>query len=346
MTTHTALSLRLASLAEARDLLARSGTDGLTYLCLRDGARALTRGEAAMAFFRCGGGAIAVGAPSGPAYDAFPLLHDFLDLSRREDWRPAFCGLPGPYAEHVAGLGFRLASVGDEAIVELSAIDLRGKRWREARAAMNRARRRGITFRWLSAGERFARLDELTAVSRDWLAAKHLPELRFAFGNADSLADPAVCLGTAIGPDSELLGFVTWTPAPVRSEWMLDLLRNRPNVMAGLNDFLITSSLLSFKAEGLDRASLSGTPFAGSPVGWGPLRARDLAKPFRSLYDYDGLLHFKAKFNPVWRKRYLAYEGRLGLPATLLHIARLSMPSAIAMALIPPVVLAAWALGG
>jgi phosphatidylglycerol lysyltransferase len=41
------------------------------------------------------------------------------------------------------------------------------------------------------------------------------------------------------------------------------------------------------------------------------------------FYNFEGLRAYKSKFDPVWRPKYLAAPGGLGLPSILLDVAAL-----------------------
>jgi len=41
------------------------------------------------------------------------------------------------------------------------------------------------------------------------------------------------------------------------------------------------------------------------------------------LYNFQGLRHYKEKFHPIWKPRYLAYPGSLRLPGVLANLALL-----------------------
>ena len=168
------------------------------------------------------------------------------------------CGLPAELAAAARTAGFGLTPAGGEAIIDPRRVEPRGRQWREVRAALNRARARGLRFRWMTPEERAIRRHETDAVSAAWLRGKRPPELRFAFGGAGALLDPAARAAAAEDAHGRIAGFVTWVPA--HDGWMLELLRYRPGVMAGLADYLTASSLLTFRDEGCPYASLSGAP--------------------------------------------------------------------------------------
>ena len=270
--------------------------------------------------------AVALGPPVGPATASAGVFRDFRRWCSRRGLRAALCGLPGEHAASARAAGFDITPAGDEAIVDPRRVDLRGKSWREVRAALNRARSRNLSFRWLSLEERIARQSEVDSVSEAWLQGKALPELRFALGSGASILDPRARVGVAEDAAGRLMGFATWVPAS--GGWMLELLRYRPGAMAGLADYLVASSLLQFRDEGCAYASLSGTPLANvtGETPWAKAALSLLRWSSRPAYNFEGLRLFKQKFNPTWEPLYVAHTGHFGLARASVAILRACLP--------------------
>ena len=192
----------------------------------------------------------------------------------------------------------------------MTGLKLEGKKWRECRGALNRARRRGVRFQWLPQDERSPwLLREIEEVSRQWLATRLLPEMCFGLSQVISVRDAGTRLAVALRHDGRVEGFVTWVPVPTGNACLLDLMRRRSDSMAGLMDFLITASLLSFQEEGLPTVSLGGTPLSNVGDEGGNVCRRLLDLAFRHIsvgYPARRLWHYKEKFNPNWQPMYLA----------------------------------------
>ena len=318
------------ALRSAREIAAKWGAGGLTYMALREGNRLCFSpdGRACLGYAVAAGAGVALGAPTGPPGSVGALVERFEGEVCSRGLRPAFCGVPEGFVATLTEHGYRVASIGDEALVDPARVSLRGKDWREVRVALNRASREGVTFSWVPTDDRTHRfLEELGGISRDWLSGKRLPELRFALGGLASLTDPAVRLGLATDGEGRGLGFVSWVPAG--DGWMMELLRRRRDSMPGLADYLVASSLLAFQAEGSRYASLSGTPLANVAARQPSAIHRtvlSLLSSLRPLYDYEGLRRFKLKFNPRWEQLYIAYTGAGGLPRAVFAVARACAP--------------------
>src|SRR6266851_2713965 len=94
-----------------------------------------------------------------------------------------------------------------------------------------------------------------------------------------------------------------------------------PGTFHGVMEFLIATAAVTFRDEGARFVSLSGSPLARLDRGEQPCSLQRLldmiADAMEPAYGFQSLLHFKAKFQPVYQPLYLAYPD----PATLGSIA-------------------------
>ena len=95
----------------------------------------------------------------------------------------------------------------------------------------------------------------------------------------------------------------------------------------GVMDYLFTELLLWGKEQGFEWFSLGMAPLAGleghtlAPA-WD--RLGNLVYRFgEHFYNFEGLRHYKEKFEPEWSPRYLACAGGMDLPAVLLDTTKL-----------------------
>ena len=109
--------------------------------------------------------------------------------------------------------------------------------------------------------------------------------------------------------------------------WTLDFMRRRPGSLPGIIEFLIASAAQDLKAQGADYLSLSGVPLARVDRDTTPdplQRFLDvLGRTLEPVYGFRSLLDFKAKFQPDYQPRWMAYPNPVALPA----IARSYLPN-------------------
>jgi len=95
-------------------------------------------------------------------------------------------------------------------------------------------------------------------------------------------------------------------------------------------EFLIATAALTFREEGARFVSLSGAPLARLDRGERPSALQRLldmiASTLEPAYGFQSLLHFKAKFQPVYQPLYLTYPDPAALGSIATAIGRAYVP--------------------
>lgn len=328
--------------AAARRLLQTAGGAPLAYFTLLPDKRYLLDADAApprwaVAHALIGRQAIALGDPLGAPEHAPHAIESFVALCRRHDWQPAFYQTTARHLDAYRRAGLRALKVGEDALIDLPAFTLSGKRFQDLRTALNKMGKRGVRCDEMAPGDPDPdTLAQMADVSEQWLRGHRGQEKTFALGQfapgSGCFRDSRVFL--ARDADGLILAFVTFVPifggAP---GWGLDLMRRRAPVPNGTMEFLIASCLLAFQREGGQRVSLGLSPLADASGADGPheedwiARSRGLLfQRFNHFYSFHGLHGFKEKFGPRWEPRYLLYDGTNALPPTLYAVIKAHSP--------------------
>jgi phosphatidylglycerol lysyltransferase len=92
-------------------------------------------------------------------------------------------------------------------------------------------------------------------------------------------------------------------------------------------DFLFIELMLWGQREGYHWFNLGMAPLSGlQDRSFAPVWNRMGAFLFRHgehFYNFEGLRHYKEKYDPVWRPRYLASPGGFALPRILVDVTTL-----------------------
>jgi phosphatidylglycerol lysyltransferase len=270
---------------------------------------------------------IALGDPVGPAAAWEELGWSFRELTDRHDGRPVFYQVSGESLAMYVDMGLTLAKLGEDGRVSLSEFSLEGSRRAEFRQALNKARKQGATFEIVPRAEVDAILADLRAVSDSWLADKAASEKGFSLGAfTEHYVSQFDCAIVRAG--GAIVAFANLWPALAAGELSIDLMRHNQQAPKGIMDYLFTELMLWGKANGYAWFSLGMAPLSG-------LEQHDLAPLWHKLghlifshgeafYNFEGLRHYKEKFDPEWQPRYIACPGGvLGLPRALLDTSRL-----------------------
>ncbi len=269
---------------------------------------------------------IAMGDPVGPEPAREALAWRFREMADRHGGRAVFYQVQAENLPLYLDLGLSAIKLGEEGIVPLAGFTLEGSARKDLRQAYRRAQRDGLSFELAPPAAVPAQMDELRQVSDSWLAEKHTREKGFALGcfQPDYLARFPCAL---IRRHGRLVAFANvWTGAE-RQELSIDLMRHTSEAPRSVMDFLFVELMLWGAREGYVRFNLGMAPLSG-------LETHPLAPLWHRLgtliyqqgehfYNFEGLRAYKNKFAPVWRPKYLAAPGGMGLPTILLDVAAL-----------------------
>ena len=259
---------------------------------------------------------VALGDPVGPPALVADLIRLF--IARCDDFggTPVFYEVGTKYLHHYADFGLTFVKVGEEARVDLEHFTLDGPRGARFRQLVRRLEKDGGIFRVLPTDEVRERMDELRAVSDDWLRLRSVAEKGFSLGSFEP--DYVARFPAAIVECGEHIeAFATLWPGLMGQEVSTDLMRHHRDAPKSVMEALFTHLMIWGRAEGyrwfvMGMAPMSG--FESSPIA--PLWARAgrlLYEHGTPLYNFQGLRAFKNKFDPVWESRYLVYPGGLAL---------------------------------
>lgn len=264
------------------------------------------------------------GDPVGPADDLLPAIEAFTALCRRNDWLPVFYQILPDTLSLYKQANFEALGVGEEGIVDLATFTLEGKPGKSLRAPINKLTNAGYKFVIHQPPLTDALLEELRAISDEWLTMMHGSEKRFSLGWFEDDYIRNSPIGAVHTPEGWVIAFVNIVPEYQLNEVSIDLMRRRPEIENGTMEFLFVSLFQWAKAQGyqsfnLGLSALSGVgEQAGDPaiekaMHW-------IYEHVDQFYNFKGLHSFKEKFHPEWSPRYLIYPGPANLAQAWLAV--------------------------
>ena len=283
-------------------------------------------GDAMLMYQGSGGSFIVMGDPVGNPRRFEELAWNFRELCDASNMRCVFYEVGTGCLPVYIDLGLSFSKLGEEARVNLTRFDLASSGRAKLRHALNKATRDGAEFSVLPASEVPGVMQDLQRVSDHWLESKGMPEKGFSLGFFDPVYlanfDCAV-----VRVEGRIVAFANLWQGADRGELSIDLMRFDAGAPKGVMDYLFTELLLWGKEQGFEWFSLGMAPLAGleghtlAPA-WD--RLGNLVYRFgEHFYNFEGLRHYKEKFEPEWSPRYLACAGGMDLPAVLLDTTKL-----------------------
>jgi len=292
---------------------------------LRDKALLFNDGRDAFLMYAVQGRTwVAMGDPVGPPDRVPELIRLFLERCDDFGGTPVFYEIDPEHLHHYADFGLAFVKLGEEARIDLARFTLDGSDGAKHRQLMRRLEKDGGTFRIVPPREVPAVLDQLEAVSNDWLDAKSGAEKGFSLGSFDRdyIARFPIAV---VEHGSRIVAFGNLWAGAGCQELSIDLMRYHRGAPRSVMEALLVHVLAWGKAEGYQWFALGMAPMSGfesSPIA--PLWARAgrfLYTHGEGLYRFQGLRAYKEKFHPVWKPHYLAYRGGLKLPRILADVA-------------------------
>jgi phosphatidylglycerol lysyltransferase len=260
------------------------------------------------------GVALVVGDPFGDRRIFPQLVAAFDELCRTNDWLPAFLHTEPRYTPLYKAADFNLQKIGEEAVVDIRHFDehVRGNKY--FRQVRNKFTKQGYTTELLQPPFSATVIKRLKLISNDWLQQPGRTERRFLMGyfsTAYIQQNPVMVLRDGGG---EIQAFINQVPSYDAAEANSDMLRHTKKALGNANDFLLMSYLEYARQQGFARVNLGLCPLAGLDERDQERTVVDGALRFMyangdRLYSFSGLYRFKAKYEPEWSGRYIAYRG-------------------------------------
>jgi phosphatidylglycerol lysyltransferase len=269
---------------------------------------------------------VSMGDPVGPSALYEPLVWTFIEDCDGMAVSPVFYQVTPDHLPLYIDLGLTLSKLGEEARVPLDTFSLEGAARADVRHSHRRALREGAVFEVVARENVGAIMPELRAVSTAWLASKNTAEKRFSLGFFDErYLENFNC--AVVRRNGTIVAFANIWRAGADSELSIDLMRYDEAAPKGVIDFLLAECMLWGKAQHYQWFSLGMAPLSGleehalAPA-WHKL-GRMVQRYGETFYPFEGLRKYKEKFVPVWRPRYLAAPGGLGMAGALLDVTSL-----------------------
>jgi len=283
-------------------------------------------GDAFLMYQVKGASWIVMGDPVGTSAAWGGLLWRIRELSDRHQGRLLLYEISSAMLDLAIGLGLQIVKYGEEAIVELDRFTVETPRLRSVRKSARAVERSGAEFRIVPAAAVSVIMDELAAVSDEWLATKGQSEKGFSLGRFDRAYIGNFDVGLVM-VDGRIVAFANLWLTQNREEASVDLMRHSGHAPSGTMDFLFVELMQWAKVRGYRRFSLGMAPLSGiDGHRLAPIWARTAALIFRHgerLYGFRGLRGYKEKFAPVWEPRYVAGQHAIGLVQAMRDLSRL-----------------------
>ncbi len=271
-----------------------------------------SQGHGVVSYGVSSGVALVLGDPVARGDESFArTLTEFLAFADANGWQPAFHHATPYRREAYRKAGLVVLRIGAEAVIDLETFSLQGKHGKNFRNLMSRFQREGWRIVVSEPPQTEEKMNELRAVSNEWLTLEGRRERGFTLGQFTEDYVGGSTIVSVEQEDGHIAAFVNLIPDGVPGELTFDLMRHRVEAPNAAMDFLILSLIDYGKSHGYTRMSLGMVPFADAGTDEDPqLREQALAlltKNLDRIFAATTLFTYKDKFHPEWVPRYLVY---------------------------------------
>jgi phosphatidylglycerol lysyltransferase len=266
---------------------------------------------------------VAMSDPCGATDEHYALIRKFREQSDRFGAKTVFYRVTPKQLPLYIDMGMSLVKLGEEARINLATFSLKGAAKASMRNLHNKMQRENWHFSVIPANEVSLHINQLRAVSDEWLADKNTREKSFSLGkfSADYLAKCDIAI---IQQDGKIVAFANLLKPNNRYEFSIDLMRFNKEAPKSCMEYLTICILLWGQEQQFEWFNLGMAPLSGldkdhlAPL-WHKFGS-SLYTFGNELYGFKGLRAYKDKFDPVWEPRYMAVPSGLSLPSVLLSL--------------------------
>lgn len=243
------------------------------------------------------------------------IIKKFDAQCRKSGLRTAYYRIPESDKDLYEKLGKKLLPVGEEAVLNLETWSTEGRDKKTIRNAVNKITKEGYSFKVNEPPQKDAFLQQLKAVSDEWLRDMERKEMVFSQGAFNEKELKQQTILSLENPEGKVIGFINLIPDYNAREANFDLMRKTGDAPNGTMDFLFVNMFEYLKSLGFKGCNLGMVPMSGIDVPENlQERVMKLAyERIRQFGHYKSLRSYKDKFEPNWQMMYLVYDAPFDL---------------------------------
>jgi phosphatidylglycerol lysyltransferase len=270
---------------------------------------------------------VVMGEPVGEPSAAEPLFWTLKEMASLRNARLSIYQVGPKLLPLMIDLGLRPFKIGEEALVDVQAFDLAGKKGYGFRQTLKRFEALEAEFTVVAPEDVDALMPELKVVSDGWLKSKNAREKRYSLGcfKPEYMRLTPVAL---VRLNGKIMAFANLWPTRDKAVLTLDLMRYDPASPPSIMEYLFLRLIGWARDHGYAHFSLGLAPLAGieaKPLSgaWNKIAAV-IYQLGGEVYNFQGLRAYKEKFKPQWEPRYFGIKGQeTALGAALMAVVAL-----------------------
>ncbi|MFT4094368.1 MAG: phosphatidylglycerol lysyltransferase domain-containing protein [Niabella sp.] len=278
--------------------------------------------EGFVSYKTASGFAVCLEAPVCEPDDKIEILQEFEDFCKQQGLKTIYYRVDENSLHWFSALKKQKIFIGQEAILDISVFALTGRDKKSLRNGLNSLEKKNYTTVLIKAPHSDVFINELKAVSDEWLAEFDREEMVFSQGMF--LEDEIKQQDVIVTKDElgKVKAFLNIMPDYAPDECTYDLIRKTTDAPGGCMDALIVSLIEYGRTKGYQFLNLGLVPLTGIEDPQSPAEQviRFASEKLKRFKNYHSLRNFKEKYASIWANKYLVYGkdfDLLQLPAIL-----------------------------
>ncbi|WP_428229464.1 phosphatidylglycerol lysyltransferase domain-containing protein [Flavobacterium sp.] len=223
--------------------------------------------------------------------------------------RSIYYRIPETSLKTYTNLGKKYFFLGQSAIVDLQEFHLEGQNRKSLRNSLKKITDLGLQAIINEAPVKDGLLQQIKAVSDQWLLETSRKEMLFSQGIFlwEELKNQTII--TVENSEGKILAFLNVIPDYAQNEGTYDLIRKTDDAPNGIIDFMMVALFNYFKSKNITYVDLGLAPMSGieNPQTIQEKSMKYAYERVRSFSHYKGLRDFKDKFSPSWYNQYIVF---------------------------------------
>lgn len=302
---------------KARTILNNYGNSAVDYFKTTDDKKMFFSeiSEGFIAYRNTNDYAIVLEGPVCDYDDKEELIEEFERFCRSEGLRTAYYRVNEEDLPQFAGLRKKKLVIGSEAILDVDTFKLDGKERKSLRNGLNSLQKKGYTTQISKAPHDKTLIDELSAVSDEWLDKFEKKEIVFSQGMFDRAALSAQDVIVVKDSEGTIQSFLNIIPDYTPEECTYDLIRRKEDAPGGCMDAMIVKLIEYAKEHNYKFLNLGLVPMDGLNKPENPAEQiiKIASQKMNSFKHYQSLKSFKEKYATDWAKKYLIFSDDFDL---------------------------------
>lgn len=314
------------TLAQARHIVSKHGSDALSFFSLRYDKLHFFHGETVIAYAFIRNVCIVSPDPIGPPNERHQAWGAFRSHAELQGWPVGVLGASDDWLPIYRQSGMSSVYLGDDAVVHCPTFELAGRRFKSLRQAVNRAAKRGHTVKIYDPRTvSYALREELKLLVRDSRQGEHERGFSMTLSRLFHDSDSGLLLGVCF--DSNRRAVACCQFVPTTNGYCLDLMRRKLDSNHGVIDLVVVRMIEMLGANGVETLTLNFVAWREILAEERPntIQERILRKGIGWLsqtFQIDSLWQYNKKYNPHWLRRHAAHDGIEELIPSLLAVAK------------------------